>query len=155
MSSKLFLRGVPVGPDVDKLIKAFGPLARDGKIITHGDMEKVLGINRLESRYRTVLTAFRKRVWDLYEVALSGRRAIGQGYRCLTANEVVEEAQKAGRATTKRTRQALIEVTSMPDIELSPDHLALKRKYLALTEGVLQRHLAADAILRDKVLLSA
>lgn len=155
IESKLYFRGVPVGPDVDRLIKELGSLKRDGRVITHEEMERVLDLKRDKSRYRTVLTAYRKRAWDLYEVSLSGRRAMGKGYRCLTADSTVEEAQKHLSSTGKRVRKSYIEVTTMPDGELSVDHLILKKKYLSLTEGVIKEHLAAAAILKDAALLPA
>ena len=154
-NGELYFRGVPVQPDVDLLVKEFGELTRDGRVIPHKNMEKTLGLTRDKSRYRTVLTAYRKRAWDLYEVSLSGRRAMGEGYRCLTADETVEEAQKSNKSTTQKVRKSFIEVTAMPDNELDETHLILKQKYISLTEGVLRRHLAADAVLKDAALLSA
>jgi hypothetical protein len=64
--------GVPTKPDVDKLIEKWG-IPEEGTQITYEQIETVLGIKRngeRSSRYRTVVSAWKKRLETEHDVFL-------------------------------------------------------------------------------------
>jgi hypothetical protein len=60
VSGKIFRRGVPVGPDVDALMEAFD--LKVGDNVTNKDISRVLREDHGSSRYKTVITSWRKRL---------------------------------------------------------------------------------------------
>lgn len=84
----IFKGGIPIAPDVEKLFAAYGDVAL-GTVIKHEQIEAVLGKERSSHRYRTVVTAFRKRMLAVSRRVLDGRCVAGQGYKVLTSEQTV------------------------------------------------------------------
>ena len=88
MSDKeLFFGGVPVGPDVDALDMAFPDLKHD-QILTHDEVSSVVDYPWRSSRYRTVLSAWRKRLFEERQIELQAIRSVG--LKVMTNTERVE-----------------------------------------------------------------
>lgn len=85
-----FFGGVPTEPDVNRLMKEFEP--KSGTVVSHEAVEAVLGLNRSESRYRTVTTAWRRRLFR--EENVDTVVTPGHGFRFLREGERVRESVK-------------------------------------------------------------
>lgn len=60
-STKVVIGGVPTSPEVKRLLAAF-PDPQPGTTISHADIETVLNLSRDSSRYRTIITAWRRQL---------------------------------------------------------------------------------------------
>jgi len=84
--TKVYFGGVPTDGDVRNLMDHFGQ-PKPGDEIPHEEVEAVLHSTREASRYRTVTTAWRKKMLREHNVDLSALP--GVGFRCLTDAERV------------------------------------------------------------------
>lgn len=129
--SKMFFAGVPTGADVRKLKDAFG-VPEAGTEITHDQIEAVIGVERTEHRYRTVVAAWRKALMNENNVDLG--TVAGAGYRALSAPERVSagiHGMRAGvRKQIKSIRRASLATTE--DAALMNQQAALQRYGIAL-----------------------
>lgn len=96
--TQVYFGGVPTEPDVQKLVDKFGVPAPG--VIAHADLEKVLGLTVKESRYRTVVGAWRGRLLREHNVASVA--AIGEGIRILTEPERVEYGRRTFGLTARK-----------------------------------------------------
>lgn len=87
--TSVFRGGIPSGPDVEKLMKAFG--VPDPGIITHDSIEKIIDQQKETYRYVSVVMAWRKKLFREYNVHVVGER--GVGYRILSEPERVDFAR--------------------------------------------------------------
>ena len=85
--SKLYWRGVPVGPDVDVLDRHFNGLTH-GQVLAHDDLSDVMGYSRGSSRYRSVINAWRRQLLREHGIELQSVRSIG--LRVMTDPERVD-----------------------------------------------------------------
>ena len=119
--------------DVRLLLTVFPDLLPDGRVILHEQLEATLKMSRLTSRYRTVVTKWRKVVFNERRVELDGRSAEGRGYVVLTPDEMVRYGNRNVRAAGRKIQKA-IQVASAPnDEELSTD----VRRYRMLLMGAI------------------
>ena len=88
-NARPFFRGIPSGPDVAKLIDAFG-IPEPG-IITHDSISKVIDQPLETHRYVSVVHQWRKRLMREYNIQMVGER--GVGYRILSETERVDFAR--------------------------------------------------------------
>lgn len=106
---KVFFAGAPTGPDVRKLIDAFGDL-KPGDEITHDAVAEACGVAYKTDRYRAVTHAWRRKLLDTENIELGA--VAGVGFRVLSANErldagfggVKSGARKISRAVNKAGR---------------------------------------------------
>lgn len=68
--------GIPTGPDVDRLMQAFG-VPQEGTVITWLEVEAAIGSNRDSSRFQTVLQAWRWRLEKENKVWLKTLKGVG------------------------------------------------------------------------------
>jgi hypothetical protein len=68
-------RGVPTGPDVDKLDEQLGDLAIE-QIIDYRQIETIIGFKRDETRFRTIVGIWKKRL-EGRDVYLATLRNVG------------------------------------------------------------------------------
>ena len=85
--NKLFLGGMPTDADV-RLICAALPNLKEGDDVTHEQIEQAINIGRNESRYRTVVNAWRKSLLKNDNLEVVAVPSVG--YRCLTPPERVK-----------------------------------------------------------------
>jgi hypothetical protein len=137
-----FVNGRPTKPDVDRLMAAFGQRKRDGSVLKHEEVESVIHEERRSSRYRTVVGAWRKRMVEESGVLIDGRKTRGEGYRFLTAGEmVVYGISEVSQATRKIGRGARA-VGLAPDEELTAAE-RMKRDHVASHMSFLMRSMRA------------
>lgn len=113
--------------DVQVLLKVFGDVIPDGRQITHEQLETVLSISRLSSRYRTVVSKWRRILFIERRVWLDGRAAEGAGFRALTPDEMVRYANREVRASGKKLKKAIAIASAPNDEELSADVLRYRQ----------------------------
>lgn len=138
--AKLFFGGVPTAPDVDKLNEAFPDLVRNGRILTHQEIEVASGLVYGTNRYQTVVQAWRKRLAKK-GIILSGRKAKGKGYAVLTGDQIVDYAQEKIQHAGRKVKHAVIAVSHVPDNELSTERRRYRDQLIAQAASLLQGHL--------------
>lgn len=115
MAGKLFFGGVPTGPEVDKLLEKFG--APEPGVISHEQIEGVIGQRRDSSRYHTIVTQWRRRL--LKDRNLDTSAELGVGVRILSEPERVDVSAKdlcgASRKAIKAYRRASVIRSEMLD----------------------------------------
>lgn len=120
---KAFFGGMPTGVDVRKIDSAFQNLAI-GDEVAHDDMERVLGIARTQSRYRTVTNAWRKsKLRDGVEIGA----VASVGFRVLSEVERVnggwKGAQQGIRKSMRSIKRGVVVRTEEPSLVKKQDLL--------------------------------
>lgn len=110
---KLFFGGVPTAPDVKRLLEHFG--SPQPRLITHEDVEAVLGITRHTSRYRSVTGAWRKLLEQEHNILVSGAPG---GFQILTSPERIDHAMHQRTKGVRRLVRAMKEIVTVPVHEL-------------------------------------
>jgi hypothetical protein len=128
-----FVKNPQTEADVNLLLKVFPDLLPDGRIVTHEQIESVLKMSRVSSRYRTVVNKWRKLVFTERRVYLDGQTAEGKGFTSLTPDEMVRFANRQVRTAGRKVKKALAVASAPNDNELSADVL----KYRGLLEGAI------------------
>ena len=120
--SKLLFGGVPTGPEVDRLMA--GIAIEAGVRIPYEKVEELTGVRVNEHRFRTVTTAWRKRVFR--EKALEVK-AEGGCFVILTPDEAltngINSFHKVGRALGRTN----VKVSVINETALSNERAATKR----------------------------
>jgi hypothetical protein len=114
---RIFHRGVPFGPDVDALMKAF-PDLKPGDKITHETIEKVIREKWRSNRYRGVVESWRKRLGSQQNLELLTLNSVG--FRVMSVTERIADKKgglnKIGRATVRlHTRNGRIDTRDSSD----------------------------------------
>ena len=117
MTIATIANGRPVKPDVDKLMEHYGGVPRDGRVITHREVEKIIEETHGSHRYSGVTSSWRKRMESEQGITLDGRSAAGEGFRVLSAPDMVEfssiEHKSARRKVAKAVRTAALAPASV------------------------------------------
>lgn len=105
-NTELFSGGMPTGPDVDALMRAVDP--KPGETYLHDDLAAIIGVDRHdqkgEHRYRTVVNAWRKRLFREKGVDFRVEKQVG--YYVLQDHERVSEGIKDWKSSTRRLKKA-------------------------------------------------
>lgn len=107
--------------DVRHLLTLFGDLLPDGRAITHEQIEAALSLSKLSSRYKTVVSKWRRVVFDERRVYLDGRAGEGKGFICLTPDDMVRYANRSVRSAGRQVKKALSVASAPHDNDLSED----------------------------------
>ena len=126
--------------DVALLLKVFADILPDGRKISHEQIETVLRLNRASSRYRTIVTRWRRLIFVERRVFLDGRAAEGAGFVALTPDEMVRYANREVRASGKKLKKAIAVASAPNDDELSADMLRYRRLLEAATVKIAAEH---------------
>lgn len=148
--AKLHFGGVPTAPMIKRLEAKYPEIDKmRGTILTHEELESIVGEPRDANRYRTIVSAYRKKVWREHGIMISGRGTDGAGFKILTDDEQVAfGADDRGRAK-RYARRGFIAVTNVDADNLSPEKKRL-RDYEIMSYGRLQAALIARKMLDDK-----
>lgn len=119
--------------DAQVLWTVFPDLLPDGRQVTHEQIEAALREGRKSSRYRRVVTNWRRRLFTERRVYLDGQVASGRGFIALTPDEMVRFANRRVREAGQRIRKAIAVASSPSDAELSGD----VRRYRNLLEAAM------------------
>lgn len=67
VEAKEYFGGLPTKPDVDAIMKAY-PNLKEGDVITYREIEEVIGKTWTSSRFRTVTLAWRRELYNEYNL---------------------------------------------------------------------------------------
>lgn len=113
--AKVHFGGVPTEPDVKRLLSSIA--VERGEEVSHETVEAILGIDREQSRYRTVTTAWRRRV--LREFNTDTVAVAGVGFRFLLEGERVSESIKDFGKGTRKIGRSLGRISRVETEQLS------------------------------------
>lgn len=113
---KLVVGGMPTEPDVKRLIEAF-PSPKIGEIITHQQIVSVIGAAPGSTRYRTVVTAWRRQLFRQHNIDTKAVPGIGIAF--LTASERVTESIRGYSAHVRGIRRDVRRIRSVRAEELT------------------------------------
>lgn len=119
----VFRRGIPTEADVEKLRSAFpsGALAV-GDLIPYADIEETLGVTRAQSRFYTVVRAWRSSVEKVDSIIFG--TVNGVGLRVLSENGKVQQAADHMKAATRQALRCMSVLSHVNTAALSADHKA-------------------------------
>jgi hypothetical protein len=129
--------------DVQRLLSIFPDLLPDGQRITHEQLEAVLSLSRLSSRYRTVVRRWRRITLSERRVFLDGRIGDGSGFVTLTPDQMVRYANREVRSAGRKMKKAIAIASAPNDEELSADVLKYRQLLAAATLRIAKEHRAA------------
>lgn len=126
---------IPINPstaaDVQLLWDVFPDLLPDGREITHAQIEAVLKMRHQSSRYRSVVTKWRRQLFRERGVYLDGQVAQGRGFIALAPDEMVRFGNRRVREAGRKFRKGLAVLAAPRDEDLSLD----MRRYRQLLEA--------------------
>lgn len=127
VESKQYSRGVPTGPDVDRMVENFGAVP-EGESVPCADIEDVLGVRRDQSRYRTVMAAFRRRMFHERNVDIEGN---GEGG--FVVNTPERRIARAGKMveTGRRVVGRAVLLACQTDASRLPDDCRAERERIS------------------------
>lgn len=135
---KPYFGGIPTEPDVKKLLAQI--TVEPGQLVEHEAIEEVTGLTRGTSRYRTVVTAWQRRLFR--DENLDTDAVSGQGIRVLMEGERVHVSVRDFGRGVRRIGRSLRRISAVRAEALSEkdrqryDH---GRRLIALTlEGARQ-----------------
>lgn len=128
-TAKMFFGGVPVAPDVSRLIEHFG-ITKPGDHIPHEQVETVLGLDRKKNRYRTVTKAWCDALWEQHNVRQIVRDG---GFETLTPEQRMDYGEYQRTKGVRRMTQAVKEIITTPTNELDDRQQRRHTNLLATT----------------------
>ena len=132
MSNEMFFGGVPVGPDVDILDRLY-PALQHEQILTHDEMASAVGYSWRSSRYRTVLVAWRKQLFEERGIELQAVRAVG--LRVMTSPERVDAHINKTLGGMRAIAKAGMRIAAVPREELpEPARIRADNAQLAIAK---------------------
>lgn len=132
--------------DVQLLCEVFPDLLPDGREIAHGQVEAALRESRASSRYRRVVSKWRRRMLAERGVWLDGQMAQGRGFVCLTPDEMVRFGNRGVRKAGRTLRKALVIASAPDDRSLSADMKRYRGLLTVAIERIANQH---KEVLRD------
>lgn len=117
---KVYGRGIPTLIDVEKLRQAFGNPER-GSTLTYGELESVINQDRKSYRFRTVVHAWRSKLYR--EAHLILRAIPNVGLEVCDAHGEIDYAGRQNKAGMKKIRRAAIVATYVDRSKLTPEEI--------------------------------
>ena len=151
MASKVFFGGIPTDVDVNKLKSAY-PTRKllIGDIFLYSEIEKLLGLNRRDYRFRTVTSRWRKLV-ELESNKIIGADPDREAFWVLSESDKIELMRSKMRSSVRFSRRAYI-ISARTDRKLltsddvsALDHLTFKAAQV-LAIGQLKTGVALPAM---------
>jgi hypothetical protein len=102
---KLFLGGVPTAPDIKAIEDAVG-LPGEGALVSWEMLEKILNKNRGEHRFKTVVTAWRKKLMRDHNVLMVARG--GEGLVAATPDERIDYGSRQQKIGVRHIRRGAV-----------------------------------------------
>jgi len=135
--AKLFQGGVPTDIDVQRLSEQYG-VPDEGARIAYADVAKLIGSPHGSNRYRSVLSAWRRRLLREPHNRLLKARPDLQAYEVLKANGRMAQCG-AWRRHTMRTERRIYLVAGSTNVqELTPENEALRTHLMQTSATALQ-----------------
>lgn len=126
----LFLGGVPTGPDVLRLIESF-PDLKPGDEVTHERISSVIGQDRESNRYKSVVTAWRKKMFRDHNIDMEAVQNVG--FRVLNSIERVSAGVKGVGKNVRGLVRSESRIRSAPAEQLSQQQQGVREHVLRHT----------------------
>ncbi len=153
MNSELYFNGLPTGPDVRKLESKFDDMdALKGSTIQHEEIEAVLGIDRSQARYKTVVNVWRKKIARDSGIEIRGdlKEVVGIGYRVLSDSEQLQFGGELRMRAGRKIRRSHVAIANTNNDNLTPEERRIKE------HGILAgRHIHAAIMESRKLMIEA
>lgn len=155
--SKAFFGGMPTSLDVTKLIDAFGKRP-EGAQITHDEIESVIGVERNESRYRTIALAWRRKMLSDSNIEIGAVKGVGFEVRSPEGrvSNSIKGFQSGTRKQMRAVKHALLVKTDDPVLRQRQDLMQRFGAAIASQAGSLMKDIetpkAVEALPRAPVL---
>lgn len=143
--AKPFFGGIPTGPDVKKLMDAYGVPAPG--LVSHEALEGILTLDRDASRYRTIVHAWRSRL--LRENNVASIAVPGEGIRFLTEPERVEQGRRLLGLSARQVGRVhrwsvMVDVTKLDEVtRRRHDHTLRATAAMAMTASATMKELTS------------
>jgi hypothetical protein len=140
----IFHGGVPTIMDVENLIKQFG-IPKTGTTISYDDLEACLGLERKSWRFKTVITAWRKRLIRAHNLVSEG--VMNVGIEFLDDSRRVNHASRKYKGGLKKIERASCIAATTNQDQLTPeerrccDHLQRIGAQIRLAEATAAKQL--------------
>lgn len=133
--AKIYFGGVPTDLDVERIIREVN--AQPGASVAYSVLAGIIGAPIKSNRFRTVMTAYRKRIWRDHKLRI---KAGGGEFRFLTGGEALQEGRndihRVGRAAGRAHKNIIaIDETGLSQ-EQKSEHALLRR----VTAANLEQH---------------
>jgi len=76
MGAKIYKNGLPYAPDIRRLDDAF-PTPEEGQVLRYEQFEEVLNYSRVETRFRTVISSWRRTLWRTRNIDTEAVPSVG------------------------------------------------------------------------------
>ena len=130
MTAEPYFGGLPTAPQVNKLKEKYADIASmRGKIISHAEVESVIGEKRTANRYKTITGAWRRLVERENGVVISGRTN-GEGFRVLADSEQVTFGVGERKAAGRKVRRWYSSIASVDPGKLTGIERAVRDREL-------------------------
>ena len=116
MDGKLYFGGMSTDIELNALMDAYGE-AETGTLVTHEEIEELIGSNRNDYRYRTVVARWKRTMFAKCNLELSARPR--EGYVVLTPSERVQKASDDTKRIQTGLRRVHYRFAAVPRDQLS------------------------------------
>lgn len=121
MAKQFVVRGIPIAPDVDRLMTIAFEV---GQVYRHEDLAAVIDESSVSGRYRSVISALKKRLRR--ERNLDLQSVTGLGYKVLDDNERVDAGIKDLSRSVRNVAKAADRMAAANTEKLDDLHRAQK-----------------------------
>jgi len=116
-TATIFSSGIPTEPDVKKLLTTFTNL-KAGVVITHTDIENTINVKPGTARYRTIVTAWRRRLLNEQNIDMEAVPSVG--LRVLEPFERTTVSVRDFRRGVRRIGKSMSRIKRVPVEQLTP-----------------------------------
>lgn len=117
-NGKLYFAGMSTDNEIRALFEQFGS-ANKGQIITHDQIEGIVGVRRDSHRYRTITGRFVREMLKSKNLELACQR--NEGYRVLTDSERLGKAEKDTGKTHRAMKKIHYRIATIPRGQLTTE----------------------------------
>lgn len=134
MATSVFFGGVPTSAEVKQLIDTFG-IPSEGDNLLHTTIAAAIGLDAKSNRYRTVTTAWRKKL--LTDHNIDACAVAGEGFHFMEPHERVSAGIKGIKQASKKQLRSIKRVCSVrsDDPDIVHKQLLATRFGVALSEA--------------------
>lgn len=128
MVTQLYFGGLPTGPELRKLHEAFPDLASlRGTMITHEQLEPIVGAIRKSNRYRTILSRWRKQIEKATGIVIDGTgEAQGVGFMVLADSDQVHFGVNKRKQAQRKIRRWHSSVANVNEEKLTSEERRIR-----------------------------
>ncbi len=141
-----FSAGIPTEPDVNRLVEVFGTPIQ-GTVISYQEIEKIIQAKRGDNRFRSVTSAWRRRLFRTHNLLIGTRPNIG--FVCLDNSARVVFSSTKNKSGMRFIRRAgtvagLTEAEGLtPELLKARDHLVRVASAITLAAATEAKRLKA------------